>query len=89
VPAGAAMAVAEAAAGVDSDPSKPNNAENRSYNGAYSKTSSNLIIAATIISPKYDVSLISDHGNTFLHDSIQLKNLSLVLFFCILPYLPF
>lgn len=27
---------------------KPNNAENRSYNGAYSKTSSNLIIAATI-----------------------------------------
>jgi|GEM_PF-6918974 len=39
---------------------------------AYPKTSFNLIIAANITTPKYDVSLISYIGNTFLHDSIQL-----------------
>jgi len=48
---------------------------------AYPKTSSNLIIAANITTPKYDVSLISYLGDTFLHDSIQLKNLSTTLFF--------
>jgi len=51
------------------------------YHRAYPKSSFNLIIAAIITTPKYDVSLISYLGNTFLHDSIQLKNLSTTLFF--------
>ena len=53
----------------------------KNINGAYPKTSCNLIIAANITTPKYDASLISYLGNTFLHDSIQLKNLSITLFF--------
>ena len=53
----------------------------RIYSRAYPKTSCNLIIAATITTPRYDSSFISYLGNTFLHDSIQLKNLSTMLFF--------
>gem|GEM_PF-6214532 len=45
-----------------------------------SQNSFNLIIAATIITPKYSFfNFIS--WKSFLHDSIQLKNLSTILFF--------
>lgn len=38
---------------------------------AYPKSSLILIIAATVTTPKNDVSLISYIRNTFLHDPIQ------------------
>jgi hypothetical protein len=50
------------------------------------QTSFNLIIAAKVTTPRYDVSLISYLRNTFLHDSTQLKNL--LLFTGILDFIP-
>lgn len=47
------------------------------------------LLLLLILHPRFDISLISHLGNTFLHESIQLKNLSIVLFFYIPYNLPF
>lgn len=52
---------------------------------AYPRTWFNFTIVANITTPRYDISLISYIGNTFLYDSIQLKNFQLHFSFWILP----